>query len=125
MKSVLKISSLFLIFIITILIILNLGFFSQIKLETFETIRTAQRNVLKGQQFNIMYEMSAEDMELEMMQDVALNSNADVNIDLDVLDIYEKGLVDSRMHISTKSTNGKSVTKTLRNTMIVEQEIHD
>lgn len=121
MKSIIKYSAVFIMFVITLLVTMDINSISQRKAELNDSLSTAERNVLKGSNINKMYDMSESDMKVELIRNIAENMNTDNDITVKIHDVNKAGLVDASVTAEFKHLNGKPDTRTVRKTVIVEE----
>ncbi|MEG0408151.1 MAG: hypothetical protein RR623_04690 [Bacilli bacterium] len=121
MKTIIQYSSLFLMFIITLLVIIDINFISSLKSEMSDVISISERNVLKGNKINKIYDPSAEDLSLELIRNIGSNSNVDANLEVSMYEVSAEGLVDVSLKGEFKHLNGKEDTRSIRETMLVER----
>lgn len=121
MKTIFKMSVLFLMFLITLLFVMNTNSISQRKIELSDSAENSMRNVLKAKNINHMYDMSEEDMSLELIRNLAMNMNTDGDLQIDIMEINENGLIDLSLKTKFKNLNGITGEKSIRKTMIADE----
>lgn len=93
---------------------------SQRKTEMNDSAEISMRNVLKANNINKMYPMTASDMETELIRNIAQNMNTDSGMDIGILEINTKGLMDITLTSEFTHLNGQADKRTMRKTMLVE-----
>lgn len=121
MKSLIKYSALFMIFAITILIMLDISLVSLRKSELEDALKTSMYNVLKANSIDQMYEMDEEDMRVEFIREFANNINADSDIQVDICNISKNGLLDVQVTATFQHLNGEIDSQVIHKTMLVEE----
>lgn len=121
MKSIIKYSAVFIMFVIALLVTMDINSVSQRKAEMNDSISTSERTVLKAVSINKMYEMTESDMKTELVRNIAQNINADSDIEIIVYDVDTAGLVDASIVSQFKHMNGVIDSRRTRKTMIVEE----
>lgn len=121
MKSIIKYSAVFIMFVITLLVTMDINSTSQRKAEANDSLSTSERTVLKAVSINDMYEMTESDMKTELVRNVAQNINTDSEIDIVVYDVDTAGLVDAAIISQYQHMNGVIDSRRTRKTMIVEE----
>ncbi|MEG1169026.1 MAG: hypothetical protein RSC93_07280 [Erysipelotrichaceae bacterium] len=121
MKTIIQYSVLTFIFLITLLLVMNISFISAMKSEMNDSIGISERNVLKANNINKIYELSEEEMTIELIRNIGSNTNVDKNMDVYVHDVKEEGLIDVSLKSTFEHLNGKEDVRTVRKTMIVEE----
>lgn len=86
-----------------------------------DVISISERNVLKGNKINKIYDPSAEDLSLELIRNIGSNSNVDANLEVSMYEVSAEGLVDVSLKGEFKHLNGKEDTRSIRETMLVER----
>lgn len=86
-----------------------------------DSIGISERNVLKANNINKIYELSEEEMTIELIRNIGSNTNVDKNMDVYVHDVKEEGLIDVSLKSTFEHLNGKEDVRTVRKTMIVEE----
>ena len=77
MKSIIKYSTVFIMFVIALLVTMDINSTSQRKAEANDSLSTSERAVLKAASINKMYEMTESDMKIELVRNIAENINTD------------------------------------------------
>lgn len=121
MKSIIKYSAVFIMFVITLLVTMDINSTSQRKAEANDSLSISERTVLKAVSINDMYEMTESDMKTELVRNVAQNINTDSEIDIVVYDVDTAGLVDAAIISQYQHMNGVIDSRRTRKTMIVEE----
>ena len=121
MKSILKYSAVFIMFVIALLVTMDINSTSQRKAEANDSLSTSERTVLKAVSINDMYDMTESDMKTELVRNVAQNINTDSEIDIVVYDVDTAGLVDAAIISQYQHMNGVIDSRRTRKTMIVEE----
>lgn len=121
MKSIIKYSAVFIMFVIALLVTMDINSTSQRKAEANDSLSTSERTVLKAVSINDMYDMTESDMKTELVRNVAQNINTDSEIDIVVYDVDTAGLVDAAIISHYKHMNGVIDSRRTRKTMIVEE----
>lgn len=121
MKSIIKYSAVFIMFVIALLVTMDINSTSQRKTEMNDSLSTSERTVLKAVSINDMYDMTESDMKTELVRNVAQNINTDSEIDIVLYDVDTAGLVDAAIISQYKHMNGVIDSRRTRKTMIVEE----
>lgn len=121
MKSLIKYSALFMVFAITILIMLDISITSLRKSEVEDAIKTSMYNVLKANSIDQMYVMNEEDMRAELIREFANNVNTDSDLRIDICNISQSGLLDLQVTATFQHLNGMIDSRVIHKTMLVEE----
>ena len=121
MKSIIKYSAVFIMFVIALLVTMDINSISQRKAELHDSISASERAVLKAASINKMYEMTESDMKIELVRNIAENINTDSEIEIAVYDVDTAGLVDASIVSQFKHMNGVIASRRTRKTMVVEE----
>lgn len=121
MKSVIKYSLLFIMFVCVLLISMDINSIDTRKNELQQTAEISMRNVLKGTTINKMYPMDKRLMNAELVRNIVENVNTDSDITINVLDINNRGIIDLNLISSFTHLNGVKDSRSIRKTMITEQ----
>lgn len=121
MKSIIKYSAVFIMFVIALLVTMDINSISQRKAELNDSLSTAERTVLKASNINNMYDMTETDMKTELVRNIAENVNTDSDITIRIHDVNKAGLVDASLTAKFKHMNGVLDSRTARKTLIVEE----
>lgn len=121
MTSVIKYSLLFIMFVCVLLICLDINSIDTRKTELQQTAEISMRNVLKGTTINKMYPMDDDEMNVELVRNIADNINTDSDLTINVLDINNQGLIDLNLITSFTHLNGVKDNRSIRKTMITEK----
>ena len=111
MRTIFRYAIFFMLFVITTLVVMDVNSTSQ---------RKTEMNVLKANNINKMYPMTASDMETELIRNIAQNMNTDSGMDIGILEINTKGLMDITLTSEFTHLNGQADKRTMRKTMLVE-----
>lgn len=122
MNKIVLYSGVFFMFIIASLIRLDMYGVSSIKEELHNSLQISMRNVLKAKNINPMYEMSEEDMSIELIRNIGMNTNVDTQLEVHILEMNEQGLIDVAIRSKFQHLNGEEGEEILRKTMIVEEK---
>lgn len=122
MNKIVLYSGMFFMFIIASLIRLDMYGVSSIKEELHNSLQISMRNVLKAKNINPMYEMSEEDMSIELIRNIGMNTNVDTQLEVHILEMNEQGLIDVAIRSKFQHLNGEEGEEILRKTMIVEEK---
>lgn len=120
MRTIFRYAIFFMLFVITTLVIMDVNSTSQRKTEMYDSAEISMRNVLKANNINKMYPMTASDMETELIRNIAQNVNTDSGMDIGILEINTKGLMDITLTSEFTHLNGQVDKRTMRKTMLVE-----
>ncbi|MCR0200986.1 hypothetical protein MKC79_09715 [[Clostridium] innocuum] len=120
MRTIFRYAIFFMLFVITTLVVMDINSTTQRKTEMYDSAEISMRNVLKANNINKMYPMTASDMETELIRNVAQNVNTDSGMDIGVLEINTKGLMDITLTSEFTHLNGQAGKRTMRKTMLVE-----
>lgn len=120
MKTIFRYAIFFMLFVITILVVMDVNSTSQRKTEMNDSAEISMRNVLKANNINKMYPMTASDMETELIRNIAQNVNTDSGMSIGILEINTKGLMDITLTSEFTHLNGQVDKRTMRKTMLVE-----
>lgn len=120
MRTIFKYAIFFMLFVITTLVVMDVNSTSQRKTEMNDSAEISMRNVLKANNINKMYPMTASDMETELIRNIAQNMNTDSGMDIGILEINTKGLMDITLTSEFTHLNGQADKRTMRKTMLVE-----
>lgn len=120
MRTIFRYAIFFMLFVITTLVVMDVNSTSQRKTEMNDSAEISMRNVLKANNINKMYPMTASDMETELIRNIAQNMNTDSGMDIGILEINTKGLMDITLTSEFTHLNGQAVKLTMRKTMLVE-----
>lgn len=120
MRTIFRYAIFFMLFVITTLVVMDVNSTSQRKAEMNDSAEISMRNVLKANNINKMYPMTASDMETELIRNIAQNMNTDSGMDIGVLEINTKGLMDITLTSEFTHLNGQVDKRTMRKTMLVE-----
>lgn len=120
MRTIFRYSIFFMLFVITTLVVMDVNSTSQRKTEMNDSAEISMRNVLKANNINKMYPMTASDMETELIRNIAQNMNTDSGMDIGILEINTKGLMDITLTSEFTHLNGQADKRTMRKTMLVE-----
>lgn len=120
MRTIFRYAIFFVLFVITTLVVMDVNSTSQRKTEMNDSAEISMRNVLKANNINKMYPMTASDMETELIRNIAQNMNTDSGMDIGILEINTKGLMDITLTSEFTHLNGQADKRTMRKTMLVE-----
>ena len=120
MRTIFRYAIFFMLFVITTLVVMDVNSTSQRKTEMNDSAEISMRNVLKANNINKMYPMTASDMETELIRNIAQNMNTDSGLDIGILEINTKGLMDITLTSEFTHLNGQADKRTMRKTMLVE-----
>ena len=120
MRTIFRSAIFFMLFVITTLVVMDVNSTSQRKTEMNDSAEISMRNVLKANNINKMYPMTASDMETELIRNIAQNMNTDSGMDIGILEINTKGLMDITLTSEFTHLNGQADKRTMRKTMLVE-----
>ena len=120
MRTIFRYAIFFMLFVITTLVVMDINSTSQRKTEMYDSAEISMRNVLKANNINKMYPMTASDMETELIRNIAQNVNTDSGMDIGILEINTKGLMDITLTSEFTHLNGQADKRTMRKTMLVE-----
>lgn len=120
MRTIFRYAIFFMLFVITTLVVMDVNSTSQRKTEMYDSAEISMRNVLKANNINKMYPMTASDMETELIRNIAQNVNTDSGMDIGILEINTKGLMDITLTSEFTHLNGQADKRTMRKTMLVE-----
>lgn len=122
MNKIVLYSGVFFMFVIASLIRLDMYGVTSIKEELRTSLQISMRNVLKAKNINPMYEMSEEDMSIELIRNIGINTNIDAQLEVNILEMNEQGLIDVAIRSKFQHLNGEEGEEILRKTMIVEEK---
>ena len=122
MRTISRYAIFFMLFVITTLVVMDVNSTSQRKTEMNDSAEISMRNVLKANNINKMYPMTASDMETELIRNIAQNMNTDSGMDIGILEINTKGLMDITLTSEFTHLNGQADKRTMRKTMLVETD---
>lgn len=108
-------------FVVVILSIIDINYVSQTQSEMNDSAKISMRNVLKGKRISPIYPMTKNDMEVELIRNIATNINVENELIVNVLELNENGLIDLSLKSNFAHTNGVKDSRFTRHTMIVEQ----
>lgn len=120
MRTIFRYAIFFMLFVITTLVVMDVNSTSQRKTEMNDSAEISMRNVLKANNINKMYPMTASDMETELIRNIAQNMNTDSGMDIGILEINTKVLMDITLTSEFTHLNGQADKRTMRKTMLVE-----
>lgn len=120
MRTIFRYAIFFMLFVITTLVVMDINSTSQRKTEMYDSAEISMRTVLKANNINKMYPMTASDMETELIRNIAQNVNTDSGMDIGILEINTKGLMDITLTSEFTHLNGQADKRTMRKTMLVE-----
>ncbi len=120
MRTIFRYAIFFMLFVITTLVVMDVNSTSQRKAEMNDSAEISMRNVLKANNINKMYPMTVSDMETELIRNIAQNMNTDSGMDIGILEINTKGLMDITLTSEFTHLNGQADKRTMRKTMLVE-----
>ena len=120
MRTIFRYAIFFVLFVITTLVVMDVNSTSQRKTEMNDSAEISMRNVLKANNINKMYPMIASDMETELIRNIAQNMNTDSGMDIGILEINTKGLMDITLTSEFTHLNGQADKRTMRKIMLVE-----
>lgn len=120
MRTIFRYAIFFVLFVITTLVVMDVNSTSQRKTEMNDSAEISMRNVLKANNKNKMYPMTASDMETELIRNIAQNMNTDSGMDIGILEINTKGLMDITLTSEFTHLNGQADKRTMRKIMLVE-----
>ena len=120
MRTIFRYAIFFVLFVITTLVVMDVNSTSQRKTEMNDSAEIRMRNVLKANNINKMYPMTASDMETELIRNIAQNMNTDSGMDIGILEINTKGLMDITLTSEFTHLNGQADKRTMRKIMLVE-----
>lgn len=120
MRTIFRYAIFFMLFVITTLVVMDVNSTSQRKTEMNDSAEISMRNVLKANNINKMYPMTASDMETELIRNIAQNMNTDSGMDIGILEINTKGLMDITLTSEFTHLNGQADKRTMRKIMLVE-----
>ena len=120
MRTIFRYAIFFMLFVITTLVVMDVNSTSQRKTEMNDSAEISMRNVLKANNINKMYPMTASDMETELIRNIAQNMNTDSGMDIGILEINTKGLMDITLTSEFTHLNVQADKRTMRKTMLVE-----
>ena len=120
MRTIFRYAIFFVLFVITTLVVMDVNSTSQRKTEMNDSAEISMRNVLKANNINKMYPMTASDMETELIRNIAQNMNTDSGMDIGLLEINTKGLMDITLTSEFTHLNGQADKRTMRKIMLVE-----
>ena len=120
MRTIFRYAIFFMLFVITTLVVMDVNSTSQRKTEMNDSAEISMRNVLKANNINKMYPMTASDMETELIRNIAQNMNTDSGMDIGILEINTKGLMDITLTSEFTHLNGQADKRPMRKTMLVE-----
>lgn len=120
MRTIFRYAIFFVLFVITTLVVMDVNSTSQRKTEMNDSAEISMRNVLKANNINKMYPMTASDMETELIRNIAQNMNTDSGMDIGILEINTKGLMDITLTSEFTHLNGQEDKRTMRKIMLVE-----
>ena len=120
MRTIFRYAIFFVLFVITTLVVMDVNSTSQRKTEMNDSAEISMRNVLKANNINKMYPMTASDMETELIRNIAQNMNTDSGMDLGILEINTIGLMDITLTSEFTHLNGQADKRTMRKIMLVE-----
>lgn len=121
MKSIIKYSAVFIMFVIALLVTMDINSVSQRKAEINDSLSVSERTVLKASNINSMYSMTESDMKAELVRNIAQNINTDSDTTIIVYDVNTAGLVDASIISQFKHMNGVIDSRRVRKTMVVEE----
>lgn len=121
MKSMIKFSMLFLIFAITIAIVLDVQSIALRKAELQDAVQTGMYNVLKATSINVMYPMDERDMSVELIREIAMNINTDSNLRIDIHQVDKRGLLSIEATTNFQHLNSEQGKRNILKTMVVDQ----
>lgn len=108
MRTIFRYAIFFMLFVITTLVVMDVNSTSQRKTEMNDSAEISMRNVLKANNINKMYPMTASDMETELIRNIAQNMNTDSGMDIGILEINTKGLMDITLTSEFTHLNGQA-----------------
>ena len=120
MRTIFRYAIFFMLFVITTLVVMDVNSTSQRKTEMNDSAEISMSNVLKANNINKMYPMTASDMETELIRNIAQNMNTDSGMDIGILEINTKGLMDITLTSEFTHLNGQADKRTMRKIMLVE-----
>ena len=120
MRTIFRYAIFFVLFVITTLVVMDVNSTSQRKTEMNDSAEISMRNVLKANNINKMYPMTESDMETELIRNIAQNMNTDSGMDIGILEINTKGLMDITLTSEFTHLNGQADKRTMRKIMLVE-----
>ena len=120
MRTIFRYAIFFMLFVITTLVVMDVNSTSQRKTEMNDSAEISMRNVLKANNINKMYPSTASDMETELIRNIAQNMNTDSGMDIGILEMNTKGLMDITLTSEFTHLNGQADKRTMRKTMLVE-----
>ena len=120
MRTIFRYAIFFVLFVITTLVVMDVNSTSQRKTEMNDSAEISMRNVLKANNINKMYPMTASDMETELIRNIAQNMNTDSGMDIGILEINTKGLMDITLTSEFTHLNGQADKRPMRKIMLVE-----
>ena len=120
MRTIFRYAIFFVLFVITTLVVMDVNSTSQRKTEMNDSAEISMRNVLKANNINKMYPMTASDMETELIRNIAQNMNTDSGMDIGILEINTKSLMDITLTSEFTHLNGQADKRTMRKIMLVE-----
>ena len=120
MRTIFRYAIFFVLFVITTLVVMDVNSTSQRKTEMNDSAEISMRNVLKANNINKMYPMTASDLETELIRNIAQNMNTDSGMDIGILEINTKGLMDITLTSEFTHLNGQADKRTMRKIMLVE-----
>lgn len=112
MRTIFRYAIFFMLFVITTLVVMDVNSTSQRKTEMNDSAEISMRNVLKANNINKMYPMTASDMETELIRNIAQNMNTDSGMDIGILEINTKGLMDITLTSEFTHLNGQADKRT-------------
>ena len=120
MRTIFRYAIFFVLFVITTLVVMDVNSTSQRKTEMNDSAEISMRNVLKANNINKMYPMTASDMETELIRNIAQNMNTDSGMDIGILEINTKGLMDITLTSEFTHLNGQADKRSMRKILLVE-----
>lgn len=121
MKSILKYAGLCVLFICTLLTVHDISSITIRSEEMEEALQLSMRNTLKSSTYSPMYEVSEQEMKIELIRYLADNINTDGDFEVIIHQSDPIGLLDVKLRTLFTHDNGQNDMRELRRTLLVEK----
>lgn len=121
MKSILKYAGLCVLFLCSLLIVNDISSTTIRKEEMEEALQLSMRNTLKASTYSPMYDVYKQDMNIELIRNLAENINTDGDFEVIIHHSDPIGLLDVKLRTLFTHNNGQAGMRELRRTLLVEE----
>lgn len=120
-KASIKFAGLFFLFCCTFLVIANMQTQLHRQEDMEDALSISMRNSVKAAAYTPLYAMTPQDMQVELIRNLAENLHSDGTIDVIVYEAQSEGLLDVGLRNHFTHNNGVWDTREVRKTLLLEQ----